>query len=242
MPTGIRGFDEITGGGIPCGRTSLVIGGPGCGKTVFALQTLVNGAQRTEEAGLYGAHCGLGDPGLARWTCENGLRCTEDDAATDDRDVGVCLPEGPGGPGDPCEIGQVTPDQDGRRDRVGGVTKRACAEASVCEKNRVGFPGGMCSSSCGVLGKSEACGAIPILGGFNDCLARKVPFETCIAENTRPAGVRACSEAAPCRDDYVCARAGKATRDQPARGVCMPPYFLFQLRVGGHPPPGGKSK
>lgn len=199
-------------------------------------------AERTEEVGVYGAHCGLGDPGFARWTCAEGLRCVEDDAATDDRDVGVCLPEGPGGPGAPCAIGQVTPDPNGRRDRLGAVTLRACAEASVCEKNSVGFPGGMCSSSCGVLGKDEACGAIPILGGFNDCLARKIPFETCIADNTRPAGVRACSEAAPCRDDYVCARAGKSEGSRPPRGVCMPPYFLFQLRVDGHPPPGGKSR
>jgi circadian clock protein KaiC len=53
MLTGIQGFDEITEGGLPCGRTTLVIGGPGCGKTVFALQALVNGAHRTKEAGLF---------------------------------------------------------------------------------------------------------------------------------------------------------------------------------------------
>jgi circadian clock protein KaiC len=51
--TGIQGFDEITGGGLPSGRTSLIMGGPGCGKTVFALQTLVNGAQKVKEAGLF---------------------------------------------------------------------------------------------------------------------------------------------------------------------------------------------
>jgi circadian clock protein KaiC len=50
--TGIQGFDEITGGGLPQGRTSLVIGGPGCGKTVFALQVLVAGARR-QEAGIF---------------------------------------------------------------------------------------------------------------------------------------------------------------------------------------------
>jgi circadian clock protein KaiC len=53
MPTGIRGFDEITGGGLPRDRTTLVMGGAGCGKTVFALQCLVNGALRTKEAGLF---------------------------------------------------------------------------------------------------------------------------------------------------------------------------------------------
>jgi circadian clock protein KaiC len=51
--TGIKGFDEITEGGLPRGRTTLVMGGPGCGKTVFALQTLVNGAVRSKDAGLF---------------------------------------------------------------------------------------------------------------------------------------------------------------------------------------------
>jgi len=51
--TGIQGFDEITDGGLPRGRTTLVMGGPGCGKTVFALQTLINGANRTQEAGIF---------------------------------------------------------------------------------------------------------------------------------------------------------------------------------------------
>ncbi len=53
MPTGILGFDEISEGGLPRGRTTLVMGGPGCGKTVFALQSLVNGAQGTKEAGIF---------------------------------------------------------------------------------------------------------------------------------------------------------------------------------------------
>jgi circadian clock protein KaiC len=52
-PTGIPGFDEITGGGLPRGRTSLVIGSAGTGKTVFALQTLVNGVRRWDEPGIF---------------------------------------------------------------------------------------------------------------------------------------------------------------------------------------------
>jgi len=46
LPTGIEGFDAMSGGGLPRHRTSLLIGGPGAGKTVFALQCLVNGARR----------------------------------------------------------------------------------------------------------------------------------------------------------------------------------------------------
>lgn len=53
VPTGIQGFDEITVGGLPRGRTTLVMGGPGCGKSVFALQTLVNGARNEKETGLF---------------------------------------------------------------------------------------------------------------------------------------------------------------------------------------------
>ena len=48
VATGIDGFDEITGGGLPQGRPTLVCGGPGCGKTLFALQFLVHGAEHGE--------------------------------------------------------------------------------------------------------------------------------------------------------------------------------------------------
>jgi len=50
--TGIRGLDEITNGGLPQGRCTLLTGGPGCGKTVLALQILVDGA-KNGEAGIF---------------------------------------------------------------------------------------------------------------------------------------------------------------------------------------------
>ena len=52
-PSGITGFDEITGGGLPRGRTTLLLGGPGSGKTIFALQYLVNGARTYGEPGIF---------------------------------------------------------------------------------------------------------------------------------------------------------------------------------------------
>jgi circadian clock protein KaiC len=52
-PTGIGGFDEITGGGLPRGRATVVLGGAGSGKTVFALQTLVHGARDCGEPGIF---------------------------------------------------------------------------------------------------------------------------------------------------------------------------------------------
>jgi circadian clock protein KaiC len=52
-PTGIDGFDEITNGGLPAGRTSLICGSAGSGKTVMALEFLVNGANQFDEPGVF---------------------------------------------------------------------------------------------------------------------------------------------------------------------------------------------
>src|SRR5688572_10321447 len=51
-PTGIPGLDEITFGGLPAGRPTLVAGGPGSGKTLFGVSFLVEGAQRFDEPGV----------------------------------------------------------------------------------------------------------------------------------------------------------------------------------------------
>ena len=48
VPTGITGFDEITSGGLPKGRPTLICGGPGCGKTLFGLHFLMWGAEHGE--------------------------------------------------------------------------------------------------------------------------------------------------------------------------------------------------
>ena len=53
IPSGIAGFDDITSGGFPKERTTLLLGGPGCGKTVLALQALVSGAARHDAPGIF---------------------------------------------------------------------------------------------------------------------------------------------------------------------------------------------
>lgn len=50
--TGITGFDQITNGGLPKGRPTIVCGGPGCGKTMFAMEFLVRGATEFNEPGV----------------------------------------------------------------------------------------------------------------------------------------------------------------------------------------------
>jgi len=53
VPTGIMGLDELMEGGIPEGRSVLISGGTGTGKTIFGLQFLYNGAKKYNEAGIY---------------------------------------------------------------------------------------------------------------------------------------------------------------------------------------------
>ena len=51
--TGIEGLDQITEGGLPLGRPTLVCGGPGCGKTLMAMEFLIRGATQFGEPGVF---------------------------------------------------------------------------------------------------------------------------------------------------------------------------------------------
>jgi hypothetical protein len=173
--------------------------------------------------GAYGSHCGLGDEGFAALRCADGLVCTQ----IDDAELGTCLPAARGA-GDPCELGKLKTFGDPTRDRIRLDDVLPCERDGVCDRNNVGFPAGMCVVACGRMTADEACGGIPQLKGFNDCLSAGRNFAECVRDNASPAAMRACDTDHACRDDYICARAGE-------RGVCMPPYFLYQLRVDGHP-------
>ncbi|MDO8675623.1 MAG: circadian clock protein KaiC [Candidatus Omnitrophota bacterium] len=52
-PSGIQGLDEITFGGLPKGRPTLICGGPGCGKTLLAMEFLCRGALQYNEPGVF---------------------------------------------------------------------------------------------------------------------------------------------------------------------------------------------
>src|SRR5487761_833910 len=53
VPTGIQGLDDLLAGGYPRGRVILITGGPGSGKTLMAMQFLVNGVERFDERGVF---------------------------------------------------------------------------------------------------------------------------------------------------------------------------------------------
>lgn len=183
------------------------------------------------DPGRSGAACGLGDPAFADWTCADGLTCLALDAPADDRAVGRCVARDASAIGEPCDTGAVAPRTDPRRDRVPVRAARPCADGTVCKTSRKGFPGGMCArDGCRDLPTGAACGLIAG-PGFDQCLIDGKLFSRCIADTVVEIGLRPCSEAEPCRDDYVCARRPDGG------GACVPPYFLFQLRVDGHPEP-----
>lgn len=58
VSTGVKGFDEMLGGGFPKGRVILLCGGPGTGKTIFSLQFLASAAER----GKHGVYVTLEEP------------------------------------------------------------------------------------------------------------------------------------------------------------------------------------
>jgi len=180
--------------------------------------------------GGFGAACGLGDAGFASWTCAQGLHCSDHGAGGSG--VGTCMPDAPA-VGALCEPARLASSPDPWRDRaVKQRTPQACGAQGVCEATAIGFPGGMCSGRCDPTDPQATCGRIAILDGFNRCLAAGRPFGECLAGHTRPGRLRSCSAAQPCRDDYLCAQAGDGGE---GRGACIPPYFLFQMRVDGHP-------
>lgn len=184
-----------------------------------------------EDKGEFGAHCGLGDPSFAKWTCADSYECVpiiKDELVSR---TGVCEPRIKMA-GASCEHGKAIPNPHPHRDHIKLSAEGACADKHYCEATSVGFPGGMCAGTCEAMLPGETCGAIALLQQFNDCLARrKDPFAKCLGDNVRPAAMKRCSDTESCRDDYICARTAKG------EGACIPPYFLFQLRVDGHPKP-----
>lgn len=184
-----------------------------------------------DEKGTWGSHCSMRrDISFNDWTCEEGLKCESYDLSKNNP-LGTCVEKSNASEGSHCKVGIYKANDNPKKDRIIQATELSCREDLYCEDTSVGFPGGMCSGDCTKLGKNATCGSIAILFGFNQCLSQAKPFEKCLVDNVRPGSLRSCGATQHCRDDYICAKTASGA------GGCIPPYFLFQLRVDGHPKP-----
>jgi hypothetical protein len=138
----------------------------------------------------------------------------------------------------------MTRDRRGLRDRIRNLRTEECrpidGEPARAAPSASGFPNGICVAPCerfGLVEGDRICGPVPRgqgtqFDGFTACLAQhQQNFDTCLGDDAHPTWLMRCQFDEPCRDDYLCV----AVPDAPAgQGACMPPYFLFQVRVDGH--------
>lgn len=209
----------------------------------FSARPLDRYSQNLNGAGVYngwGAHCALpgGDPTFQNWGCASGLKCTTLLDKKDAFGLGICLSETEKQIGDPCEIGVIHTTDWGQdrytRTSIVASTSpdRICSPQSAQAGASTGgfLNGSIRTKSCDGLTPEAVCGPLPAArSGFNACLTQKT-FAACIREFSTGVGLRGCDFKNPCRDDYICSESFEANR-----GACVPPYFLFQFRVDGHP-------
>ncbi|MCB0411119.1 MAG: hypothetical protein KDD22_01250 [Bdellovibrionales bacterium] len=224
----------------------------------FAARPQARRSQVLQGSGLldgWSAPCAVkDDASFNSWTCAAGFVCkptfkTSKHTREEDSILGTCL-----NPvqkiGDPCEFGTATTksyglDQFTRtndREIVDLNPKTTlCSPQSQDKGTKTGgFWGGnlrslSCFEDAGGLPPEASCGPLPASKpGFNACIGKK-NFDDCLEEFSIGVGLRGCDSLNPCRDDYIWTEG-----TEPHRGVCAPPYFLFQFRVDGHPRAAGK--
>lgn len=198
-------------------------------------------SQKLDNTGLvngWGAHCSRSkDETFKGWTCAQGLVCK---TLLDAKDgFGTCINETQK-VGDPCETGVIKTTAFGvdsykktspHRPTI-TVTDGKCSPQSQEPGTKTGgfLNGSIRTQSCENLPAEASCGPLPAARpGFNSCLGKR-NFGDCIKEYALPVGMRGCDQRNPCRDDYICSESYEEKR-----GSCIPPYFLFQFRVDGHP-------
>lgn len=183
--------------------------------------------ERQASGNGFGAPCGLGDPGFSDWTCAPGLRCEK----LEDAEVGTCL-TGTTTIGSPCQYGELVSKAAPHRDQVASMKDQACIASERCDNNKSGFPLGACSGACNSNVENGTCADFLDADAFQNCLRSKQTFGACAKQFVFGAGLRACDADNACRQDYVCVRSRAA-----GKGACVPPYFVYQLRLDGYPLP-----
>jgi hypothetical protein len=203
----------------------------------------------------WGAACFIGkDASFAGWTCRAGLHCKVLHGSPRDPGMGTCVTADALRIGDPVEFGAVSEkaygDDSYKRTEPSGPAApdnyevppppddrsdyRVAHQGYRAKDSTGGFPAGMLRiNGCDNLPHEATCGRVAATG-FNDCISAGKPFPECL-KLTQTAGLRACDRANPCRDDYICTAPYEDLSDQRKLGTCIPPYFMFQFRVDGHP-------
>lgn len=201
-------------------------------------------AQDLAGTGMYngwGAHCSSNknEASFGGWDCAEGLECQSLLDKSDGTGQGICLPKDRQNIGDPCEKGKIVTTSYGVENYVRSelILKSKdpnvmCSpQSSVGTSSSGGFlNGSVRMKTCDNMPKEAVCGMLPAAKpGFNACLGGN-NFLKCIKEFATGVGLRGCDAENPCRDDYICTESY-----DPKRGACVPPYFLFQFRIDGHP-------
>jgi hypothetical protein len=171
-----------------------------------------------------GAPCGLGDAGFAGLRCADGFRCLQ----LEDPELGVC--SAAGALGAPCEYGSFVASSAPHRDRVERMQRPGCSGAQRCDTNKSGFPQGACTASCKDPHPDGSCSDFVDADGLQQCLREKQSLTACAKRYVFGVEAMACDDQRACRQDYVCMRTSRA-----GEGACLPPYFVYQLRLDGYP-------
>ncbi len=160
-----------------------------------------------------------------------------------------CLPPDPIAlSGLPCLAGRIGAAAAPFRDRVTAIRPLALSPSAAgrppnrCLPPRLGVPGGLADRACVPGEAGPAPGAICALGGGRafDLCAESGDFSACLADAASRAERQACGHGALCREDYVCqSLPPELAGGKGGAGFCTPTYFLFQMRVDGHPSPRG---
>ncbi|WP_413287461.1 hypothetical protein [Bdellovibrio sp. HCB337] len=175
--------------------------------------------------------CGLsGSVAFARWQCEEGFQCVQTDRPSAPTELGRCLPKKLTA-GAPCVVGDVSQAAN-NKDALMNTKQLACGDGKKhyrCSEVKGGFPSGMCGTNCSGLNPLEVCAHVAG-ANFTNCVGTGKPFEQCLDDSVK-SGRGLCNDDYSCRNDYICAKT------YGGNGNCTPSYFMFQLRLDGHPNP-----
>ncbi len=197
------------------------------------------------------------------WTCGAGTTCKAIAANPSvGLELGQCLrlEEARNFSGQPCLTGLINTatgkpylDRYTQTGQFGAFAPGFSQTAFNCRPAKIGVPGGMAYRQCSAADRTfsgfaggkvppEICG---LAGGkaFDDCVATN-DFDSCLGKAVTRGNRGTCSATSFCREDYMCQAIPDdvpgATAVVKDYGFCSPTYFLFQMRIDGHPDPQGK--